>query len=103
CAWMARSLGTGGRMCCRPVKELPVPRLGGIGLCLGILVPALAFLHLGHQTRGVLLGAAIAVTVGIVDDFRGLPWYAKLGGQVAAAGVATWFGIWVHRFTFPFL
>ena len=80
-----------------------MPRLGGIALFLGILVPALAFLHVGHQTRGLLLGAAIAVTVGIVDDFRGLPWYAKLGGQVAAAAVATGFGIWVHRFTFPFV
>ena len=100
---MARRFGVvdvpGGRR----INQLPVPRLGGIALFLGILVPALAFLHVGHQTRGLLLGAAIAVTVGIVDDFRGLPWYAKLGGQVAAAAVATGFGIWVHRFTFPFV
>jgi UDP-GlcNAc:undecaprenyl-phosphate GlcNAc-1-phosphate transferase len=100
---MARRLGVvdipGGRR----VNPLPVPRLGGIGLFLGMLVPALAFLHVGHQTRGLLLGAAIAVTVGIVDDFRGLRWYGKLAGQVAAATVAAGFGIWVHRFTFPFL
>ncbi len=100
---MARRLGVvdvpGGRR----VNQLPVPRLGGIGLFLGMLVPALAFLHVGHQTRGLLLGAAIAVIVGIVDDFRGLPWFAKLGGQVAAAAVATGFGIWVNRFTFPFV
>ena len=100
---MARRFGVvdvpGGRR----INQLPVPRLGGIALFLGILVPALAFLHVGHQTRGLLLGAAIAVTVGIVDDFRGLPWFAKLGGQVAAAGVASGFDIWVHRFTFPFV
>src|SRR5947207_15360093 len=84
---MARRLGVvdvpGGRR----VNQLPVPRLGGIGLFLGMLVPALAFLHVGHQTRGLLLGAAIAVIVGIVDDFRGLPWFAKLAGQIAAAAV----------------
>jgi UDP-GlcNAc:undecaprenyl-phosphate GlcNAc-1-phosphate transferase len=100
---MARRFGVvdvpGGRR----INQLPVPRLGGIALFLGMLVPALAFLHVGPQTRGLLLGAAIAVTVGIVDDFRGLPWYAKLGGQIAAAAVATGFGIWVHRFTFPFV
>ena len=100
---MARRLGVvdipGGRR----INPLPVPRLGGIALFLGMLVPALAFLHVGHQTRGLLLGATIAVTVGIVDDFRGLPWYAKLAGQVAAAAVATGFGIWVDRFTFPFV
>ena len=29
-----------------------------------------------------LLGAAVATTVGAIDDFRGLPWWGKLGGQV---------------------
>ncbi|MFZ0341545.1 MAG: MraY family glycosyltransferase [Gaiellaceae bacterium] len=100
---MARRLGVvdvpGGRR----VNQLPVPRLGGIALFLGMLVPALAFLHVGEQTRGLLLGATIAVVVGIVDDFRGLPWYAKLTGQIAAAAVAAGFGIWVDRFTFPFV
>ena len=100
---MARRLGVvdvpGGRR----VNQLPVPRLGGLALFLGLLVPALAFLPGGHETRGLLLGAAVAVTVGIVDDFRGLPWYGKLGGQTAAAGVLTGFGVWVDRFTFPFV
>ena len=100
---VARRLGVvdvpGGRR----VNQLPVPRLGGVGLFLGMLVPALAFLHVGHQTRGLLLGAAIALIVGIVDDFRGLPWYGKLAGQITAAAVATGFGIWVNRFTFPFV
>ena len=57
----------------------------------------------GHETRGLLLGATIALMVGIIDDFRGLPWYAKLGGQVAAASVPVFFGIWVDRFTLPFV
>src|SRR5205823_2111122 len=47
--------------------------------------------------------SAIALIVGIVDDFRGLPWYGKLAGQITAAAVATGFGIWVNRFTFPFV
>ena len=100
---MARRLGVVDAPGGRRVNQLPVPRLGGLALFLGLLVPALAFLHLGHETRGLLLGAAVAVTVGIVDDFRGLPWYAKLGGQAAAAGVLTGFGVWVDRFTFPFV
>ena len=100
---MARRLGVvdvpGGRR----VNQLPVPRLGGLALFLGLLVPALAFLPANHENRGLLLGAAVAVTVGIVDDFRGLPWFGKLGGQAAAAGVLTGFGVWVDRFTFPFV
>ena len=100
---MARRLGVVDDPGGRRVNALPVPRLGGLALFLGLLVPALAFLHASHANRGLLLGAAVAVTVGIVDDFRGLPWYAKLAGQGAAAAVPAGFGVWVDRFTFPFV
>jgi UDP-GlcNAc:undecaprenyl-phosphate GlcNAc-1-phosphate transferase len=101
---MARLLGVVGRdEPGRRPNARAVPRLGGIALFLGIFVPALAFLDVNGETRGLLLGAAVATTVGAVDDFRGLRWWEKLGGQVAAAAIPTYFGIWVHRFTFPVL
>jgi UDP-GlcNAc:undecaprenyl-phosphate GlcNAc-1-phosphate transferase len=100
---MARLLGVVDKPGGRRVNRRPVPRLGGLALFLGIFVPALAFLPLGRDTRGLLLGAAIAVTVGAIDDFRGLRWWEKLGGQVFAAAVPVWFGVWVDRFTFPLL
>jgi len=87
----------------RRLHVRPVPRLGGIALFLGLLVPWLAFLDLSGPRRGILLGAAIAVVVGLLDDFRGLAWWGKLGGQSAAAGVAVGFGVVVDRFTFPFV
>src|SRR5204862_6564154 len=98
---MARLLGVVDRPEARRLNRSPVPRLGGIALFFGIFVPALAFLDLGRETRGLLLGAAVATTVGAVDDFRGLRWWEKLGGQVVAAAIPAGFGIWVHRFTFP--
>src|SRR4051794_14275688 len=76
-----------------------VPRLGGLALFLGIFVPALAFLPLSHEMRGILLGAAVATTIGAIDDFRGLVWWEKLGGQIGAAAIPVGFGIWVHSFT----
>jgi UDP-GlcNAc:undecaprenyl-phosphate GlcNAc-1-phosphate transferase len=85
----------------RRLHARPVPRLGGIALLLGIFVPALAFLPLDGPYRGILLGAAVATTVGAIDDFRGLPWWGKLAGQLAAGGVAIGFGVNVDRFTFP--
>jgi UDP-GlcNAc:undecaprenyl-phosphate GlcNAc-1-phosphate transferase len=99
---MARFFGVvdrseGGR---RPTPR-GVPRLGGLALFLGVFVPALAFLPLGGEMRGVLLGAAVATTVGAIDDFRGLRWWEKLGGQVLAASIPVGFGVWVHQFTFP--
>jgi len=81
--------------------ESRVPRLGGLALFLGILVPSLAFLPLGDGMRGVLLGAAVATTIGAIDDFRRLLWWEKLAGQVLAAAIPTGFGVYVHRFTFP--
>ena len=98
---MARLLGVVDRPEGRRLNRSTVPRLGGLALFFGIFVPALAFLDLSRETRGLLLGAAVATTVGAVDDFRGLRWWEKLGGQVAAAAIPVGFGIWVHRFTFP--
>jgi UDP-GlcNAc:undecaprenyl-phosphate GlcNAc-1-phosphate transferase len=98
---MARMLGVVDEPGARRLNRRAVPRLGGLALFFGIFVPALAFLPLGRETKGLLLGAAVATTVGAVDDFRGLVWWEKLGGQIAAAAIPTGFGIWVHRFTFP--
>src|SRR5690349_9298189 len=100
---MARRLGVVDAPGGRRLNIKPVPRLGGVALFLGLIVPALAFLQIGRENRGLLLGAAVAVTVGAVDDFRGLRWFEKLGGQLIAAGIPVWFGIWVDRFTFPLL
>jgi UDP-GlcNAc:undecaprenyl-phosphate GlcNAc-1-phosphate transferase len=98
---MARMLGVVDEPGSRRLNRRAVPRLGGLALFFGIFVPALAFLPLGRETKGLLLGAAVATTVGAVDDFRGLVWWEKLGGQVAAAAIPTGFGIWVQHFTFP--
>src|SRR5215211_6885628 len=100
---MARLLGAVDRPGARRVNRSTVPRLGGLALFFGIFVPALAFLPLGRETKGLLLGMAVATTVGAIDDFRGLVWWEKLGGQIAAAAIPAGFGIWVHRFTFPIL
>jgi UDP-GlcNAc:undecaprenyl-phosphate/decaprenyl-phosphate GlcNAc-1-phosphate transferase len=99
---MARMLGVvdrseGGR---RP-NPRGVPRLGGLAMFLGVFVPALAFLPLHREMRGILLGAAVATTVGAIDDFRGLRWWEKLSGQILAAAIPAGSGVWVHRFTFP--
>ena len=100
---MARLLGAVDRPDARRLNRRPIPRLGGLAIFLGIVVPSLAFLDLSGETRGVLLGAAVATVVGAVDDFRGLSPPTKLGGQFAAAAIAPAFGVWIDHFTFPFL
>src|SRR5207237_282119 len=100
---MARMLGVVDEPGARRLNRRAVPRLGGLALFFGIFIPALAFLPLGRETKGLLLGAAVATLVGAVDDFRGLAWWQKLGGQVTAAAIPAGFGVWVHRCTFPVL
>jgi len=100
---MARMLGAVDRPDARRLNRRPIPRLGGLAIFLGILVPSLAFLDLSSESRGVLLGAAIATVVGAVDDFRGLSPPVKLTGQFVAAAVPPSFGVWIDHFTFPFL
>ena len=100
---MARLLGVVDKPGGRRINRRPIPRLGGLAMFLGFLVPSLAFLDLTREMRGILLGAAVATTVGAIDDFRGLPWLPKLAGQVAAAAIPTAFGVWVDHFTLPFI
>ena len=100
---MARMLGAVDNPDARRVNRRPIPRLGGLAIFLGIVVPALAFLDLSGESRGVLLGAAIACVVGAVDDFRGLSPPVKLAGQVLAAAMPPAFGVWIDHFTLPFL
>jgi UDP-GlcNAc:undecaprenyl-phosphate GlcNAc-1-phosphate transferase len=100
---MARLLGAVDRPEGRRLHRRPVPRLGGLAIFLGIVVPALAFLDLSGEMRGVLLGAAVACVVGAIDDFRGLAPAPKLAGQIVAASIPCAFGVWIDHFTFPFL
>jgi len=100
---MARLLGVVDEPDGRRLNRRPIPRLGGLAIFLGILVPALAFLDLTGEMRGIVIGAAVACVVGAVDDFRGLTPATKLAGQVLAAAIPTAFGVWVDHFTFPFV
>src|SRR5437588_12285769 len=82
---MARMLGAVDAPGGRRLNRSPVPRLRGLALFLAVFVPSLAFLPLRLETRGLLHVAAVAVTVGAVDDFRGLRWFEKLDGTTLSA------------------
>jgi UDP-GlcNAc:undecaprenyl-phosphate GlcNAc-1-phosphate transferase len=100
---VARVLGIVDRPGGRRTHERIVPKLGGLALFFGIIIPALAFVDWSRETRGLLLGATVATTVGAIDDFRGLRWFEKLAGQIGAALIPVASGIWVDHFTFPLI
>lgn len=100
---LARLLGVVDHPDARRVNKRPIPRLGGLAIFVGIVIPAIVFLDLSGEMRGVLLGATVACFVGAVDDFRQLAPLQKLAGQIIAGAIPTAYGVWIDHFTFPFL
>jgi UDP-GlcNAc:undecaprenyl-phosphate GlcNAc-1-phosphate transferase len=72
-AWLAPKIGGIDRGGDRPrVHTTPVPRIGGLAIVIGILVPALLFVDPDGPYPGILIGTAAVAAVGLVDDTRGL-------------------------------
>jgi UDP-GlcNAc:undecaprenyl-phosphate/decaprenyl-phosphate GlcNAc-1-phosphate transferase len=86
------------------VHTRPVPRIGGIAIVLGILIPALVFVDLDGPYPGILLGTAAVALVGLVDDIRGIQPIAKLAAVCAIAliPVVGW-DLKIDHFTLPFI
>ena len=86
----------------RDVHAVPTPRLGGVGMLLGVLAAILIAQQLPALTRGfaytddmdaVVVAALVIVVVGIIDDRWGLDALTKFVGQLTAAGVLVLMGV----------
>jgi UDP-GlcNAc:undecaprenyl-phosphate GlcNAc-1-phosphate transferase len=62
-----------------------VPRIGGIAIVAGILVPAAIFIHPDGPFLGILIGTFCVALLGLVDDIRGIRPSVKLAGVSAIA------------------
>lgn len=85
----------------RKIHSQPLPRLGGIALFLGFVVPLLLLLPLNRPFLGLLGGVAVIFIVGLIDDIKGLGPWTKLWGQILAAGVVLAGGIGIIAVTDP--
>ena len=71
----------------------PTPVTGGLAMGLGILVTALVTLDVQESSwLAFLLGAGLLIVVGLLDDKYDLPWWLRIGAQVAAALVMVLMG-----------
>lgn len=96
--WGAVDRPDGGRK----LHRRPTPRLGGLAIAVAFITTIIAILPLTRPLTGLLLGAVILVSVGVVDDRRGLSPWVKLAWQVAAAVVALAGGIGITALSNPF-
>lgn len=78
----------------------PVPRVGGIGITLGFLVPS-AMLAQGYHWWAMLAGMAGIAGVGLLDDFRSLTASRKYVLQLAIVGLLMWSGMVVRDVSVP--
>ncbi len=99
----------------RKIHAEPIPRLGGVAIWLGVMV-SLAFfiifqrfvpddvinLELDPELWGFLIGGAIIMVVGIIDDIFGLTPLVKLTGQVLAAATLIASGVRMEFIGNPF-
>jgi UDP-GlcNAc:undecaprenyl-phosphate/decaprenyl-phosphate GlcNAc-1-phosphate transferase len=87
----------------RSLHTVPTPKLGGLGILVGVLAAGLIWLPDDSETRAILYGAVAISAVGVIDDIFDLPAPLKLLGQAAAVSIPVAAGVTVENFTFPFL
>ncbi|MGD0234637.1 MAG: MraY family glycosyltransferase [Syntrophorhabdales bacterium] len=76
----------------RKVHSQPIPRTGGLAMAIGTLASAFLWMRPDSFTHAYLIGAGIIVTLGILDDTRGVDYWVKFAGQLAAALVMLFLG-----------
>jgi UDP-GlcNAc:undecaprenyl-phosphate/decaprenyl-phosphate GlcNAc-1-phosphate transferase len=76
----------------RKVHTLPIPRVGGLAIALGVFLSAALWMQAGHFVKAYLAGAGILVLFGLLDDMKGLGYKAKVTGQLLAAFVIIFYG-----------
>jgi UDP-GlcNAc:undecaprenyl-phosphate/decaprenyl-phosphate GlcNAc-1-phosphate transferase len=71
----------------RKVHSTPVPRVGGLAMAAGVLIPTLLTVELTPPVRGLVLGLVVLLLFGLWDDRVTLGYRTKFAGQVLATGL----------------
>jgi len=76
----------------RKVHSVPIPRVGGLGIVIGAIIPMLIWLPLNNLTVSIFVGAGILLIFGTWDDIAELGHYVKFVGQFIAAVIVVYYG-----------
>lgn len=86
----------------RKVHEAPVPRVGGVGIVLGALLPLVLWLPIDRPLAAYFFGALVLLLFGVWDDIKELGHYPKFLGQFLAVVAVVYYGN-VYVTTLPFM
>jgi len=100
---LAWKIGFVDRPSPRKIHGEPIPLLGGLAIYLAFsLALASAGGFKGHLL-GILLGAALLLILGLIDDRKGMDLKVKLSGQILAALIVVSLGVRTSFLGSPFL
>jgi UDP-GlcNAc:undecaprenyl-phosphate/decaprenyl-phosphate GlcNAc-1-phosphate transferase len=84
----------------RKVHSMPIPRVGGVAMAVGVFIAALLTVDLQAQDYRFLAAAAILVVFGVLDDRYDLDYRIKLIGQLLAVSIVVLSGdVQIHTIT----
>ena len=83
------------------IHTYPVPRGGGLPIFIGLFSSALIFLPIDKHILGIILGAAILIVLGLLDDRYNLNPYKRLFVQIIAGGIPIIAGIGIPFIRLP--
>jgi UDP-GlcNAc:undecaprenyl-phosphate/decaprenyl-phosphate GlcNAc-1-phosphate transferase len=84
----------------RKVHAVPIPRIGGLAMAIGVLIAAIVAVPLTPSERWFLAAAGVVAVFGGLDDRFDLDYRLKLFGQLLAAGIVIVGGdLQVHALT----
>jgi UDP-GlcNAc:undecaprenyl-phosphate GlcNAc-1-phosphate transferase len=99
---ISRRLGALDMPAARKIHSAPLPRLGGVAITAGFLLPFVLFFPMLRPFIALLGGVGVVFVLGLMDDVRGLHPGVKLAGQLLAAGLVLTGGIGIVALTNPF-
>jgi UDP-GlcNAc:undecaprenyl-phosphate GlcNAc-1-phosphate transferase len=76
----------------RKIHRTPIPRVGGIAMIVGTLVPVLLWVPIEPPIAGLLAGIAVLAVFGVWDDRSDLDYRLKFLAQFIAAGIVVLYG-----------
>lgn len=126
--WLSKRCGVLDQPDARKVHQVPIPRWGGVGIYIGILLGLLGtyvgfprfrqlldyrytlyshgemlnVISLNKQLAGILVGLTFVVLLGMQDDRKGVAALPKLLTQIIASLVALNYGVQIMGLRLPF-
>lgn len=96
---LLRRYGVIDKVSANKIHDRPVPRAGGIVIFIAFAIGVLLPNYRDNPMKGVMLGSAVCLLVGAIDDWRGgVPAVIKFLTLVGVTIVMSWYGVLLSTF-----